>query len=73
MVRYFMIGMGIVIGMTLLLGILAGTAQAGQAASVAAAGAGWVEGTGLVCLALFAGAALLAGTVWLGTLRRMPS
>ena len=56
MVRYFMIGMGIVIGMTLLLGILAGTAQAGQAASVAADGAGWVEGTGLVCLALFAGA-----------------
>jgi hypothetical protein len=73
MMRYFMITMGIIITLTLLLAIFAGSAQADEATPAATDNARQVEETPLICLALVGGTALLAGTVWVGMLRRMPS
>lgn len=67
--RYFMIVMGTIITLLFLLAILAGAARAGEAAS-AAENAEPTDSTPLIYLTIVGGAALLAGGVWLGTLRR---
>jgi hypothetical protein len=64
--------MGIIVTLTSLLAILAGSAQGGRATLSPADGAGAAESSAWICLALVGGTALLAGTVWLGTLRRVP-
>ena len=70
--RYFMATMGIIVTLTSLLAILAGSAQASRVAPTPADDAGAADSSALVCLALVGGTALLAGMVWLGTLRRVP-
>jgi hypothetical protein len=70
--RYFMIGMGVLIGLLFLLAVLSNPAQAGGAAPVSDNASRPADGTALVCLTLVGGTALLAGTVWLGTLQRIP-
>ena len=64
MVRRFACVTGIIV-LVLLLAI------AVQAALVSTDDAEWAEDTPLVCLALVSGTALLAGSVWMGRLRRM--
>ncbi len=64
MVRRFVCVTGIIV-LVLLLAI------AVQAALVSTDGAEWADDTPLVCLALVGGTALLAGSVWMGRLRRM--
>jgi hypothetical protein len=72
-----MIVMGIVIALTFLLAVLAGSdqaraeASAPMAAPAPAGDAQPVDATPLVYLALVGGTALLAGIAWLGTLRRV--
>lgn len=65
---------------TLLLAVFAGPVQASETRSgqsetwpVSGDEGEQVEDTALICLALVGGTALLAGTVWVGMLRRMPS
>jgi hypothetical protein len=70
--RYFMGVMGIIVTLTSLLAIFAGSAQVGRATLSPADDAGSADGGAWICLALVGGTALLAGTVWLGTLRRVP-
>jgi hypothetical protein len=70
--RYFMIVMGVIIALTFVLAILAGPAQATAGIGVSARDAQPVDATPLIYVALVGGAALLAGFVWLGTLRRTP-
>jgi len=72
MMRYFMGAMGIIIAITLLLGIIAKSAQA-DGTDPAATEAQQANGAPLVCLALVGGTALLAGGAWLGMLRRTHS
>jgi len=67
---------GFVIVLTLLLAIVVGCAQAHQARSrqrlsVSADNSERAGDTGLICLALVGGTALLAGGVWMGKLRRL--
>ncbi|MEE9616272.1 MAG: hypothetical protein V3T90_04605 [Anaerolineae bacterium] len=64
MVRRFVCVAGIIV-LVLLLAI------AVQAALVSTDGAERADDTPLVCLALVGGTALLAGSVWMGRLRRM--
>ena len=68
--RYFMIVMGIIIALTFVLAILAGSSQATAGVGPPAGDDRPVDATPLVYVALVGGAALLAGFVWLGTLRR---
>ena len=65
--RYFMIVMGIIIALTFILAILAGSTQVATPAP--ARDARPVDAPPLIYLALVGGAALLAGMAWLGTLR----
>jgi hypothetical protein len=67
--RYFMTIMGILTTALFLLAILAGSAQPSEA--VAHSGTQSPDATPLAYLALAGGTALLAGIVWLGTLRRV--
>jgi hypothetical protein len=71
--RYFMIGMGVLIGMLFLLAILANPAQAGGGGQVPDISNQSADGAALACLTLVVGTALLAGVVWLGTLRELPA
>ncbi len=64
MVRRFVCVTGIIVLVLLL-------AVAAQAALVSTDDAERAEDTPLVCLALVSGTALLAGSVWMGRLRRM--
>jgi len=64
MVRRFVCVTGIIVLVLLL-------AVAAQAALVSTDDAERAEDTSLVCLALVSGTALLAGSVWMGRLRRM--
>ena len=70
--QYFLIGMGILIGLLFLLAVLTDPAQAGNAVPASSKVAQPADGTPLVCLALASGTGLLAGIVWLGTLQRIP-
>ena len=70
--RYFMIGMGILIGLLFLVAVLANQAQASDGVRNTANATPPADGTLLVCLALVVGTALLSGIVWLGTLQRIP-
>lgn len=65
MVRRFVCVAGIIVTLVLLLTAVV------RVALVSIDYAEWVEGTPLVCLALVGGTALLAGSVWMGKLRRM--
>jgi len=65
--RAFMIVMGVLITLTFVLGAAAAPASASTAT---ARDASHVDALP-VCIALVGGTALLAGGVWLGTLRRM--
>ena len=67
--RYFMTVMGIIITLLFLLAILAGAARVSGAAP-SAENAELKDGTSLIFLPIMGGTALLAGVVWLGTLRR---
>ena len=71
--RYFMFGMGVLIGLLFLLAILANPAQAGGGARVPDMTNQSADGAALACLTLVVGTALLAGVVWLGTLRKIPA
>ncbi|MDY6875001.1 MAG: hypothetical protein SWK90_02190 [Chloroflexota bacterium] len=64
MVRRFVCVAGIIVILVLLLVAVVHV----QGAFVSAE---WVEDSPLVCLALVGGTALLAGSVWMGRLRRM--
>lgn len=68
--RYFMIVMGTFIILLFLLAILTGAARASEVASIAE-NAEPADGSPLVYLLIVGGAALLAGGVWLGALRRV--
>jgi hypothetical protein len=68
-----MIGMGILLGMLFLLAVLANPAQTATTPPISANRAQPADGAPLVCLALVGGTALLAGTVWLGTLQQIPA
>ena len=67
--RYFMIVMGTFITLLFLLAILTGAARASEVAPTPET-AEPTDGTLLIYLTTVGGAALLAGGVWLGTLRR---
>ena len=67
--RYFMIVMGTFITLLFLLAILTGAARASEVAS-ASENVEPTDGTLLIYLIIVGGAALLAGGVWVGTLRR---
>ena len=71
--RYFMIGMGVLIGLLSLLAILANPAQVGGGARIPDIAAQPADGAALACLTLIVGTAILAGVVWLGTLREIPA
>ena len=71
--RYFMIGMGLLIGLLFLLAVLADPAQASGGARIPDAVNQTTDGAALACLALIVGTVLLAGVVWLGTLREIPT
>jgi len=80
MMRHFIRTTGILITLTLLLVAAVGPVQACQirpgqsdVAFVPTDDAEQVEDTALVCLALVGGTALLAGGVWMRTVRRMLS
>ena len=73
MVRVLPITMVILVTLTLLLAILARSAQAKAATPAAVDEAGQVDGAALICLALVGGTALLTGAVWVGMLRRIPA
>ena len=62
---------GIIIALTLLLTAFVRPAQAGGAVSVATDATEQPEDTGLVCLALVGGVAILAGGVLMGMMRRL--
>ena len=70
--RFFMIGMGILIGLLFLLAVLANPQQAGDRVPATANATQPADDAPLVCLVLVGGAALLAVIVWLGTLQRIP-
>jgi hypothetical protein len=70
--RYFMGIMGMIVTLAFLLAIFAGSAQASRATLTPADDTGSADSSALICLALVGGTALLAGTVWLSTLRRVP-
>ena len=61
------------IALTLLLTIFVGPAHASEVSPTSTYGSEQSEDTGLVCLALVGGAALLAGGVLMGKLRSMLS
>jgi hypothetical protein len=65
-----MIAMGTIITLLFLLAILAGAVRASEAGSTVG-NTEPTDGTSLIYLAIVGGAALLAGGVWLGTLRRV--
>ena len=64
---------GIIIALTLLLAAFVRPAQASGAVSVSIDATEQPEDTGLVCLALVGGVAILAGGVLVGMMRRMTS
>ena len=64
---------GVIITLTLLLAVFVMPAQASGTVSVYTAGDEQPEDTGLVCLTLVGGTAILAGGVLMGKLRRMLS
>jgi hypothetical protein len=70
---YFMIGMGILIGLLFLLAVLTEPVQAVDAVPVSAKTTQPAESAALACLAVVGGAVLLAGIVWLSTLQRIPA
>jgi len=63
--------MGAITTLVLLLAILAGAAQADERTPTVVIDIAQGDSTPLACLALVGGTALLAGTVWLGMLRRI--
>ena len=67
--RYFMIITGILITFTFLLAILAGSVQASEATPIPAKDTQPMDAAPLIYLALVGGATVLAGIIWLGTLR----
>jgi hypothetical protein len=71
--RYFMIGMGILIGLLFLVAVLSNQAPASDGVRSTANATPPADGTLLVCLVLVVGTALLSGIVWLGTLQRIPA
>jgi hypothetical protein len=79
MMRYFIRVIGVLITLALLLAVVAGAAWCGEAgqgadeASSATGGAERADDAPLICLALVGGTALLAGSVWMGQMRRMLS
>ncbi len=64
---------GIIIALTLVLALFVRPAQASGTVSVPAITGEQPEETGLVCLALVGGVAILAGGVLMGMMRRMLS
>ena len=64
---------GIIIALTLLLAVFVRPAQASETITAPADDGEPAEDTGLVCLALVGGTAILAGSVWMEKLRRMLS
>jgi hypothetical protein len=71
--QYFMIGMGIIIGLLFLLAVLTEPVQTVDAVPVSAKTTQPAESAALACLAVVGGAVLLAGLVWLRTLQRIPA
>jgi hypothetical protein len=69
--RYFMTITGILITLTFLLAILAGSVQASEATANPTGDAQPTDASPVIYLALVSGATILAGIVWLGTLRRV--
>lgn len=69
--RYFMIITGILITLTFLLAILAGSAQASEVMPRPTRDAQLVDASPMIYLALVGGTALLAAFVWLEMLRRV--
>ena len=67
--RYFMIVTGTFITLLFLLAILTGAARASEVASISE-NTKPTDGSPLIYLLIVGGAALLAGGVWLGALRR---
>ncbi|MCP4537997.1 MAG: hypothetical protein GY832_12710 [Chloroflexi bacterium] len=63
--------MGIFITLTLVLALFVNPAQASETSSVSAVTGEQPEDTGLVCLALVGGVAILAGGMLMGMMRRM--
>jgi hypothetical protein len=61
---------GIVIALTLLLAVFVRPAQAGDTIHAPADNGEQAEDTGLVCLALVGGTAILAAGMWMSKLRR---
>lgn len=70
--RYFMVTTGIIITIALLIAIVTESVRADELVTATTDGAERANHTPLICLALVGGTALLAGVVWIGTLRRMP-
>jgi hypothetical protein len=64
---------GIIIALTLTLTLFVSSAQAGKIVSVSAITGEQPEDTGLVCLALVGGVAILAGSVLMSMVHRMMS
>ncbi|MBN1812505.1 MAG: hypothetical protein JXA14_11770 [Anaerolineae bacterium] len=69
--RYFMTITGILITLTFLLAILAGSAQASKAVPRPSGDAQPADASPMIYLALVGGAASLAAFVWLAMLRRV--
>ena len=64
---------GIVVALTLLLAVFVRPAQAGDTIPTPANNGDQTDDTGLVCLALVGGTAILAAGMWMEKLRRMLS
>lgn len=69
--RYFMTITGILITLTFLLAILAGSVQASEVTPNPTGDTQPADASPAIYLALVGGATALAGIVWLGTLRRV--
>jgi hypothetical protein len=63
----------IIVALALLLAVFVSPAQASAAVHAPADNGEQAEDTGLICLALVSGTAILAAGMWMGKLRRMLS